>query len=260
VLYSVERVHADLRRPMSYHPVEGRYRIAIVTDADALRVEAANAFLKLLEEPAERTVFVLTTERADRLLPTITSRCQRLRFDPLPDEAVGAALTARGVAEGPDADALARMAGGSLTRALALASQDDLAARRDLALRFLRYAYAPRSAGTGLVDEVAGLGREALKGVFEMLLRWIQDLARYRAQAETARLINADHAATVAAFCRNVPRADLAAMADLVEEARGLVDRNVHAGLVVRVLADRLGRAMHEGRHTAVFVPLSEAG
>ncbi len=259
VLYSVERIHEDLRRPMSYHPVEGRYRIALLTDADALRVEAANAFLKLLEEPAERTVFVLTTERADRLLPTITSRCQHVRFDPLPDEAVAGALAARGVASGPEADGLARMASGSLSRALTLAAQDDLAGRRDLALQLLRFAYAPRSSSAGLIEDVAGLGREPLKGVFEMLLRWIQDLGRYRAQTETARLVNADQAATVAAFVRNVPRADLDAMATLVEEAAGLIDRNVSPALVVRVLADRLGRAMHDGRHMPVFVPLAGA-
>ena len=69
--YPVARINDELRRAMSYRPVEGRYKVAIMTDADLLRTEAANAFLKLLEEPAPQTVFILITSRPDRLLPTI---------------------------------------------------------------------------------------------------------------------------------------------------------------------------------------------
>ncbi len=257
VTYSVERMQDDVRRPMGFRPTEGRMKVALIAGADVMRVEAANAFLKLLEEPGAQALFVLTTERLDRVLPTVVSRCQQVRFDPLPDESVAAALVARGLAEGPPADALARMAGGSLTRAVEIAEQGDLLARRDLALRFARYAHAARPDQAGVLDEMAALGREPLKAAFEMLLRWTHDLVRHRALGDAARLVNADIADSIARFGRNVPGADLSAMVDLVEEARDLVERNVSASLVVRVLALRMRRAMHEGVHVPLFEPLA---
>ena len=64
----------------AYRPFEGRRRVVIVDDADALNAEAQNALLKTLEEPPAASTFVLVTSRPDMLLPTVLSRCQRLRF------------------------------------------------------------------------------------------------------------------------------------------------------------------------------------
>ena len=80
VIYSKANMYDWLRKPMSYHRVEGRYRVAILLDADWMREEAANAFLKLLEEPGQQTVFILITNRVDHLLTTILSRCQKNSF------------------------------------------------------------------------------------------------------------------------------------------------------------------------------------
>ncbi len=257
VLYSVERMQEDVRRPMGYRPTEGRMKVALIADAHVMRTEAANAFLKLLEEPGAQALFVLTTDRLDRVLPTVISRCQQVRFDPLPDEAVADELRRRGLADGAAAEPLARMAGGSLTRALEIAEQGDTLARRDLALRFARYAHSGRPDQAAALDEMAALGREPLKAVLEMLLRWTHDLVRHRALGDDAPLINADIAESIARFGRNVPGADLSAMVDLAEEARDLIERNVSAALVVRVLALRMRRAMHEGVHVPLFEPLA---
>lgn len=257
VLYSIERVHEDLRRPMSYRPVEGRFKVAVLVDADLLRVEAANAFLKLLEEPAPQTVFVLTTTRLDRMLPTIVSRCQAVRFDPLPDDVVADALVARAGQGAGAAAVLARMAGGSYTRALALLGEGDLAAHRDLVLRFLRHAVAPRPETAGVLDEVAGLAREPLKAWLDLVLRFTHDLVRYRTAGAAAALVNVDQAEAVARFCERLPHADLEGVVGLAEEARELAERNVHTGLVVRVLAARLRSAIGRGVTVPLYEPLA---
>jgi len=72
----------------SKKPFEGRFSVVILFDAHAMTVEAQNAFLKVLEEPSSSTVFILITELPDRLLPTIVSRCQNIRFGYLPEETV----------------------------------------------------------------------------------------------------------------------------------------------------------------------------
>lgn len=258
--YPVARINEEVRRAMGFKPLEGRYKVAIMTDADLLRTEAANAFLKLLEEPTPQTVFVLTTSRADRLLPTIVSRCQRIRFDPLPAEAIEAALVAREGVDPALAATLARMADGSYTRALDLAENDDLMASRQLVLDFFRLAYARNvDKLADLVDEMGKLGRERLKGLMGLMLGWMRDLLLYQTMGASAPLVNVDQAEAVERFCRNLPDADLEAMVGLVEQAVELVERNVHVGLVLTVLAQALSAAMRGDHPGRLYVPLTTA-
>jgi DNA polymerase-3 subunit delta' len=74
----------ELKHRLSLYPARAGYRVVIILFADRFTEEAANAFLKILEEPPERTIFILTTSRLYKLAATIRSRCQLLRFNPLP--------------------------------------------------------------------------------------------------------------------------------------------------------------------------------
>ena len=257
--YSVSRVHEELLHTLSYKPVEGRYKIAVVTDAELFNVKAANAFLKLLEEPAPRTVFLLTTTRLDQVLPTIVSRCQRLRFDLLTPGAIEERLRADAVVPFEEAAAIARMADGSYSRALDLAENEDLLGTRQLVLDFLRHAYL-RSGDrlVDLVEMISKVGREQIKGLFKLLLSWLRDLLLYRTMGNALSLVNIDQAEAVAKFCNKLPKADLEAMINLVEEAADLVERNVHTGLLVTALANALGRAMRGPHSGRLYLPLVE--
>ncbi len=258
--YPVARINEDLRRSVSFMPVEGRYKVAILTDADLLRIEASNAFLKLLEEPPPRTVFILTTCRPDRLLPTIVSRCQRFRFDTLPDEAIEQALAAREEVAPKYAAVLARMADGSYSRALELKDNEDLGAHRDLVLAYFRAAYVRNIDGiTDLVEQMAGMGRERVKGVFGLMIRWLRDLMLFRVFGAEAPLVNVDQAEAIGRFCNNIPEAEIEGMTALVEEAIELVERNVHLNLVLTALSQMLYRVMRGERGLRLYIPLVAA-
>lgn len=259
VMYHVDRINEDLRPSMSYKPLEGRYKVVLMTDADLMRVEAANAFLKLLEEPGARTVFLLTTKRPDRLLPTILSRCQRLRFDPLPATSIERALVERDGIDPDEAAALARMADGSYTRALDLAGNEALMADRRLVLRFLRYSYARNTDElSDIVAEIGRMGRERAKTLLRLVLSWTRDLVLYDTMGDEAPLVNVDQREAISKFCTNIPDADLESMIRLVEEALELVERNVRLDLTFIALAHGLSRAMRE-RHTGrLYVPLAD--
>ena len=247
-----------LRHDMTFVPAEGRHVVGVLTDADRLRTEAANSLLKLLEEPAPGVVLVLTAERVENVLPTILSRCQRVRFDPLPAETIEAALVARDVA--PDRAAfVARMADGSFTRALELVSSEALHAHRALALDFLRTSYTGRpDLLAPVVGQAAGLGRETLKGWFDLVTAWVRDLVLQAAGAE-ARLVNVDQAEAVGRFVAHLPDADLPAMTALVAQAADAVEANGNATLVLTALSYGLRDAML-GRSTGrLFTPLDVA-
>ncbi len=118
-----------LSRFLSMTAHDGGYRIVIVDPADDLNISAANALLKSLEEPPPRTVFVLVAHSPGALLPTIRSRCQIVRLQPLREEETLGVLRALGLAIPPSPEAqaaLASRAGGSVRSAILLTEYGGL--------------------------------------------------------------------------------------------------------------------------------------
>ncbi len=99
-------------------------RVAIFDQLELMRLQSADALLKLIEEPPPRTLIVLLTHNVDALLPTIRSRAQRIRLRPIPSVRVTEYLEARGI-DATEARLAARLAGGSIGRALRFATESD---------------------------------------------------------------------------------------------------------------------------------------
>jgi DNA polymerase III subunit delta' len=119
-----------------YRPFEGRRRVVIIDEADAAGDDAQSALLKTLEEPPSASVFILVSSMPDALLPTVLSRCPRLRFSPLtPNEVARALVQDHGYSE-QDARIAAAESDGSIGRALESQSE-DLTDARDAAQRIL---------------------------------------------------------------------------------------------------------------------------
>ncbi|RJL00517.1 DNA polymerase III subunit delta', partial [Paracoccus siganidrum] len=118
----------EIRRLLSFFHLssaEGGHRIAIIDAADELNTAAANALLKVLEEPPKDALILLVAHQPARLLPTIRSRCRTLRLAPLAPAQMTRVLAGMGIDE--DAEALAALSDGSVGEALRLAGQDGLA-------------------------------------------------------------------------------------------------------------------------------------
>ncbi|MGE3819564.1 MAG: DNA polymerase III subunit delta' [Isosphaeraceae bacterium] len=126
------KVIRDLCLDLGLKPMRGTRRVAIVDDADDLNDEAANAFLKTLEEPPPGSVLILVGTSAEVQLDTILSRCRVVRFDPLPRDELSALLIEQGVADAETAGPLADLAEGSVSRARGLADPELGAFRRAL--------------------------------------------------------------------------------------------------------------------------------
>jgi DNA polymerase III subunit delta' len=182
-----------------YRPFEGRRRVVIIDDADAMVPHAQNALLKTLEEPPSASVFILVSARPDALLPTVQSRCPRLRFRELGPDEVAAALIRAGKSESV-ARATAATANGSIGWALE-ASADDQVEARDVAVRVLAQLAAvndPRrrveSAKDLLVKTGAGgaSDREQLAVHLRAMGSLLRDVALIKAGADRRALANSD--------------------------------------------------------------------
>ncbi|MDE2006106.1 MAG: DNA polymerase III subunit delta' [Rhodospirillales bacterium] len=179
---------------MALTPAEGGWRVAIVDGAEEMNPAAANALLKILEEPPDRAVLLVTTAAPGRLLPTIRSRCRRLNLAAL-NEADMRTLLARALPKLDEAarDRLAALAEGSPGRALALAEADGprLAGLVDRVLAAL--PDPPPGLGHEIADAL-GRGEGEGFGVFMDLLRaslaaLVREAARGDAEPDQARLI-----------------------------------------------------------------------
>src|ERR671932_1188093 len=112
-------------------PFESSKRVFVLEQADTMNDEVANRLLKTLEEPPPFVHLILLTDALGQMLETVVSRCQLVRFDPLPAERIAATLEAEGV-EAARAGACGRLALGNLTRARFLASPEGTAVREDV--------------------------------------------------------------------------------------------------------------------------------
>ena len=147
----VQQLTADL----SLTAMEGRFRIAIVTAAQRLNLDAQNALLKTLEEPGPATCLVLCADDAAPLLPTVLSRTARLRLAPTPVETLTDRLVGAGHAEPAQARALAIAAGGRPGIAITLSDQPDaVLARARISRTLLELAGADRRTRLGAAAEL----------------------------------------------------------------------------------------------------------
>jgi DNA polymerase-3 subunit delta' len=207
-----------LAQVMGFAPHEGRARVVILEDAHRLNIQAANAFLKTLEEPPARTYFVLVTSAPEQLLVTIRSRCQKVLFGALPPDEL-AAILARAGATPERARIAALLSGGSVTRATELLDGDVLDRRRKIVGLIVRAAHAPGwKAAIDTASELAA-SKEDIVATLEMLALWYRDAAAVAAGARD-RVVFTDELADLEAEAQKVRPAALARRAASVLEAQ----------------------------------------
>jgi DNA polymerase-3 subunit delta' len=142
----VVRQIRELRERLAMSGFLGGRKVAFIEEADALNVEAANALLKTLEEPTSDTTLILSALSSDRLLPTIVSRCQIIRFTPVAREKISRVLIERGVPRA-EAEALAALSAGRPGYALRLLHDEEARSLEETSVRqFIEVASAPAAA------------------------------------------------------------------------------------------------------------------
>lgn len=174
----------DVRRMKSFFALsaaDGGRRVAIVDTADEMNTSAANALLKLLEEPPAGVTLLLVSHQPFRLLPTIRSRCRELRLSPLPPARMAEALAAAG-AEVEDPAALAELAGGSVGEAIRLLNLDGVALYQAIVALFSTLPRLDRPKALALAEVGAGRGNDAK---FDLILTLIDLFLARLARAGT---------------------------------------------------------------------------
>jgi len=211
----------ELNRRLSFAPVSARYRVCVIQQAEAMTSEAANSFLKTLEEPPPGNILVLNAVEPLNLLPTIVSRCQRIPFQPLPVEAMIDWLVREKGLDRQRATIAARASGGSLGRALRM-SEDLFFEKRDawisglLRLPRLSKGDALEMAMESATKEKRGLDNAETgePGLLEMLAlwgSWYRDLLIFKVGGTEHLITNIDFRDQLKNLSRNVTIENLTA-------------------------------------------------
>ena len=171
----IERLVAEL----SLRPFTAERRVWIILEAERLTTEAANKLLKSLEEPPGYAFFILVSDAVERILPTIISRCQTVEFQPVADADIAAYLRRHRDLDEAAALALARLARGSVGRALRLADDARGAQRRRRYLKLAARALArDREAERAFIDEIAMAEKEVADQLATTLIERTEELER----------------------------------------------------------------------------------
>ncbi len=243
--YSVDYFNAEVRRAAYLRPNEGRRNIVIITNIESMRKEVVNSFLKLLEEPGENVMFLLTTDNINSLLPTVISRCQLLACQPLlPDEILHGLIKYDGISE-KDARFLSRIAGGnySYTRFYDLETLQD---NREDIIRFLRMSYTMDVGGILDISQKwqSEYNKEGQLAIINMIEMFLRDIALYSAGADEEIITNSDRMDVIRNFCASLEDARIEDMIETLEESRTLLSQNVQPRLLFTVLANRFSAWM----------------
>jgi len=239
----------DLKHDAAYPPYEARWKVYIIEDTEAMRAEAANSLLKLLEEPPPNIVIILLSESTEALLPTLVSRAQLVRFGPVPAREIARALTERGIPPSR-ARTLAAMAGGRVGKALeAVPAPEEPFARRAEVLATLRAVEGgDLIAGLDAAEAVARQ-KDAIEPWLDIALWWFRDLLIWKTAEDPDLLVNLDQSAEVAAWAARARAEDLQRAVDAIEQAKMALRRNVHPRLILETLFLQIGApAEHPAR------------
>ncbi|OFZ82986.1 MAG: hypothetical protein A2583_13185 [Bdellovibrionales bacterium RIFOXYD1_FULL_53_11] len=186
-----------LKETVGFGAYEGAYRIILIRDAEKMTNQAGNSLLKLLEEPPTGWLFFLTASDESLLLATIVSRCQRMRFTPVPETTLLEFLQDADVPRERMA-ACARLAHGSWRKAMALA--DDMSwTRRQSIMNFV----ARPAAGLSAIVDWAASGHQWMEFMLDQIELVAGDLVALCTDGETGPLANCDHADILGKCCQD---------------------------------------------------------
>jgi len=226
---------------LAVKPYEARQRVVIIDQARAMNPAAGNSLLKLLEEPPERTSLILTTGNTYDLLPTIVSRCQHIRFNPISENCLVEFLEEKGTPR-DQAAILGRLANGSFARAVDLVGGGWVDHRKwiigMMESRDTDSAPYRRSGSLLAIAEKLSRKKEMLDDTLEIMKSWFRDLIVVRNGSD--RVINVDMLTKLKQVAANDRTISYLKKIETIEVAQKKIESNANTRLTLDVMMMKL--------------------
>jgi DNA polymerase III subunit delta' len=226
----------EIKRNLTLSATQQGRRCIIISRGDEMTPEAANAFLKTLEEPHDFVTIIINTSRQEAILPTILSRCQQIKCEPLNDELISEAVRKNMNVTIAEARLVAAFAQGSYSRALDFLDE-NMKTAREVVINILRTSLKRKTYRNELIILIDSINskkdRRNVEILLGILLLWFRDVITYIENKNSERIINIDQIEAIKRFSENFSDKNLMLIIKDVETAITQIRKNVNIQLVL---------------------------
>lgn len=224
----------QLARKLCMRSSQGGYKVSIIWLAERMNTTFANKILKLLEEPPQRTVFIMVSEEPEQLLETIRSRAQRIDLKRIPEDVIAEALVSRRGISADDARRIARTANGSWLNAIrALDADNENRLFFDLYTMLMRKAYGRQLKDLKKwTESVAAFGREKQKRMLVYFSRMTRENFMYNFRQPDLCYMSREEEEFAKRFAPFINEANILHMTSLFEKALRDITQNANGKMV----------------------------
>ena len=224
----------DLKRGAGYKLFEGKKKVWIIEEADKFTLEAANSLLKVLEEPPPDVVFILISETQEKLLPTILSRCEIIRFFPLSSKALHSIVAVYLPPDSPKANLIKKLARGRVGEVLSLIKDESILKMRDAVLDILSKKISLEDIFQW-VSKWKDYGTTELERILDVIMFWFRDLLILK-QGDSRRVVNYDRMEELKNQKETYSYDSIKEAIETVERTKGYLKCNVNQSLALEAM------------------------
>ena len=233
---SVDDIRTQVNNTVDIKPYQGPYKVYIIPQADMMTPQAQNAILKTIEEPPSYAVFLLLTENAETLLPTINSRCVMLKLRNIKDTLIKKYLMEN--LEIPDykADMCTAFAQGNMGRAIMLANSDHFNEIREEAVQLLKHISEMELNEIVAAVKNISVYKLEITDYLDIIMIWYRDVILYKATKEIDKVVFKDQLQSIKEQARKSSYEGIELILESLEKAKARLKANVNFDLVMELL------------------------
>ena len=211
------------------------YKIYVIDEAQKMTVEAQNALLKTLEEPPKYAIIILITNNKESLLDTIKSRCEIIKFTPIPLVEVADYLTQTGVDKNR-ASLLANFSRGSMQKAIELSESEDFHIMRDEVQKYVETFLTGSMLDIMDIQSSIEKYKDQITNVLDLLINYFRDIMMVKENVDSSMIINLDRLVFIKNMSTKITYSQLSKIIDIIEETKNKLRSNCNFNISIQVM------------------------
>ena len=211
------------------------YKIYVIDEAQKMTVEAQNALLKTLEEPPKYAIIILITNNKESLLDTIKSRCEIIKFTPIPLVEVADYLTQIGVDKNR-ASLLANFSRGSMQKAIELSESEDFHIMRDEVQKYVETFLTGSMLDIMDIQSSIEKYKDNITNVLDLLVNYFRDIMMVKENVDSSMIINLDRLVFIKNISTKITYSQLSKIIDIIEETKNKLRSNCNFNISIQVM------------------------
>ena len=211
------------------------YKIYVIDEAQKMTVEAQNALLKTLEEPPKYAIIILITNNKESLLDTIKSRCEIIKFTPIPLVEVADYLTQTGVDKNR-ASLLANFSRGSMQKAIELSESEDFHIMRDEVQKYVETFLTGSMLDIMDIQSSIEKYKDNITNVLDLLVNYFRDIMMVKENVDSSMIINLDRLVFIKNMSTKITYSQLSKIIDIIEETKNKLRSNCNFNISIQFM------------------------